>query len=69
MNNKIKCCDLINLIKMVSDYKRTSDRESWDAVSMAEAIIDIVKKVARYKKISEGYGLPERTLKTRVTKY
>lgn len=54
---------------MVRNYKRKTDRQSWDEKSMECAIMACCKKDMGYRKAAVSFNVPQTTLERRVKKY
>lgn len=51
---------------MPSKYKRTSNQQSWNAVSMKKAIESVKNKKMSYNKAAKYFNVPRTTLIRRV---
>lgn len=51
---------------MPTNYKRTSNQQSWNAVSMKKAIDAVKNKKLSYNKAAKYFNVPRTTLKRRV---
>ncbi|GLV33573.1 hypothetical protein CBL_21222, partial [Carabus blaptoides fortunei] len=55
--------------RMVRTYIRKTERQSWSAESMQQAIEAIVAGNMRYREAGVHYGIPKTTLERKVTKF
>lgn len=51
---------------MPTNYKRTSNQQSWNAVSMKKAIDAVKNKNFSFNKAAKCFNVPRTTLKRRV---
>ena len=54
---------------MVRNYVRKTTRQSWDEVSMQQAVLSVMNGDHGYKKAAEMYDVPQTTLERRVKRF
>lgn len=54
---------------MPRNYKRTTNRQSWDEENMKRAIMEVIEGNSGYRVASRNFSVPQSTLEDRVKKY